>query len=156
MRRLPRGTGLWIACLLWPAAAGCGKKAPAGASVPETPEYREWRTGRIEVPVAGFAPEVRGRIVILPPGERSTHPEDFCELFVNGRKLYRLRVARRPDGEWPTAEIPATFRTGPNWIDLWDSSSNTALRRQVDTRQGTDFELRPTEGGYELHQSRQE
>ena len=134
------------------ALAGCGEK-PATA---ETAQYDEWAERRREVPSAGFAPTVPGTIEILPPEDRVTRPDDFCELWVNGKKLHRLRVAKLPDGSFPSVTLNLQLRVGPNWLDFWDSTSNHGRREPVDTREGTRFSFAPIEGGYDFTQEKDE
>lgn len=145
----------------WPvpallALAACGGGDPGPPAV-ETAEYRAWKGKQISIPAAGFAPEVRGSIEVIPSEGRVTHPDAFCEIYLNGNPLHRFRVAKLPDGTWPTCVVdPVMLRTGPDWIDLWDSSTNRNYRHQVDTRQGTVFVFTPTGDGYGLEQSARE
>ncbi len=135
------------------ALAGCGGEAPATA---ETPQYDEWAERRREIPSAGFAATVRGTIEILPPGDRAARPDDFCELWLNGKKLHRLRVAKLADGTWPSITLNVDLRVGPNWLDFWDSTSNKGRREAVDTREGTAFTFSPSDGGYDFAQVKDE
>ena len=103
------------------------------------------------------APKVKGRVIILPPKDRSKNPEDFCEISVNGRFFYTCRCAKKPDDTWPAFETDVTLVAGPiNLIHFWDSSSNTDLRKPVDTRFGAELTFRPIEGGYEMEQVKRE
>ena len=143
------GTTLGVLLIL-----GCGKK-PEGTRG-ETEEWKLWRQTQFAIPVAGFAPTLQARLTILPPDARSTHPDDFCEVFLNGTKLNRFRVGKMPSGAWPRGEMEITLRAGPNWLDLWDSSSNRKCREMVDTRNGLEFTFAPTPDGYALQQVRRE
>jgi hypothetical protein len=136
-------------CLL----AGCGK-ADTGEAV-ETDDWKRWRAGHVPINAA-FAETVQARIDILPPEGRSKRPDDFCELFVNGTLLPRQRVGKMADGNWPRIELTVTLRTGPNFLDLWDSSSGRNCKEQVDTREGLSLTFQPTPQGYELVQRRTE
>ena len=129
-------------------ACGCESETPPTA---ETPEYGSWRRKRIPIPAAHFAPKVSGSIEVIPAENRVKNPEDFCEIFVNGYLLRRFRMAKLPDGTWPVCIMDnVSLRTGADFIDLWDSSSNRSYRHTIDTRQGTVFVFTPTEDGYEL------
>jgi hypothetical protein len=139
------------------AASACGRNEPsAPAAAGETPEYREWRGRQMPLPVANFAATVKGRVTVLPPESRSRGADDFCEITLNGAPLHRFRVGKMPDGRFPRCEVEATFNAGPNWLDLWDSTSRRGCRRQIDTREGTDFTFVPTADGYDLRQSKTE
>jgi hypothetical protein len=148
--------GLRPLILLLPAlaAAGCGKKpdAPRG----ETAEWRAWRQTQVQIPAAGFAPTLQARLAVQPPASRSTHPDDWCEVFLNGTLLNRFRVGKMADGNWPRCEMEITLRTGPNWLDLWDSTSNRKCRQMVDTREGLEITFVPTADGYSVQQVRRE
>jgi hypothetical protein len=146
--------GLPWALALGVTFLGCGKKEADPASL-ETPEYWKWRQTQLPIPVANFAPVVPGKIVVLPPENRSRSAEDFCEIFFQGSRLHRAPMGKMPSGQWPRLEISVTFLTGPaNWIDLWDSSSNRNYRFQVDTREGTQITLSATGEGYEIEQAK--
>ena len=135
------------------ALAACGgDQAPTA----ETPQYEEWAQRRREIPSAGFAETVRGTIEILGPEDRAGRPDDFCELWVNGKKLHRLRVAPLADGTSPSVTLNVQFRVGPNWLDFWDSTSNKGRREAVDTREGTTFAFTPSDDGYEFSQTKDE
>ena len=141
--------------LLLTLLTACGGEEPqANSWNPETPEYRAWYTDRAKImtiPIMGNTEKLEGRITILPPERRSENPADFCRVFFN-RKL-AFTCSRQSDGSWSEGEFKITLIKGPtNWIALWDSSSNTALNEQVDTRYGTEFIFRPVEGGYEMEQ----
>ena len=138
--------------------AACGGDPPKAPTKPTSPEYEAYtRKAKLQIPIPAAAPKVKGQIIILPPKDRSKNPEDFCEVSVNGRFSYTFRCAKQPDDRWPRCEINVTLVSGPtNWIHLWDSSSNTDLREQVDTRYGAEFTFRPVEGGYEMEQVRRE
>jgi hypothetical protein len=138
-------------------AAGCGKKAPAPQEE-DTPQYREWKGGQIlrQVPSAGGAPAVPGRLRILPPEDRVRRGGDFCEVYLNAEILVRFRTGRLPDGRWPEWDGPVRLRAGPNWIDLWDSTTNRHYRHAIDTREGTDLLFTPTADGYDLRQEKTE
>jgi hypothetical protein len=139
--------------LLLALLAGCGKPEP-----PEewwrTEQYREWKGGQIlrQYPAARFAPEVPGRIDVLPPEARSKRGDDFCEIFLNGYPLTTFRVGKMTDGRHPVCGMDVSLLTGANWIDLWDSSANRHHRHQIDTRNGTYFTFTPTPEGYDLQQ----
>ena len=94
--------------------------------------------------------EVKGRIDISPPEQRSKNPGDFCELFMNGERLGKWNVAKLPDGTWPRISVDVDWNSGPNTFDLWDSSSNQYYRQQVDTREAVQFSCIPTAEGYEI------
>lgn len=134
--------------------SGCGRKSESPPA--ETPEYRAWKMSHTAIPAAGFAPTVQGRIQVLAAEARSKGPEDFCEIYLNGSKLYRCRMGRQPDGSWPVCEVVAVFREGPNWVDVWDSTSNRNLREKIDTREGTRVVFSATEDGYAKSQSKPE
>lgn len=138
-------------------ASGCGRKAPPPAEE-DTPQYREWKGSQIlrQVPSAGGAPGVQGRLRILPPESRIRRPGDFCEVYLNGEILLRFRLGKLPDGRLPEWEGPLRLRTGPNWIDLWDSTTNRNYRHSFDTREGTDLLFAPTPEGYEWRQEKAE
>lgn len=148
MRPLP------LALLL--LALGCGKPAPPKPDDPETASWRFWKSKQISIPAANFAPEVTGKVRILPPQGRSRRSDDFCDFTVNGSFVNRYRVGKLANGTWPVIAATVTLRTGPNWLDLWDSSSDRNCRQQIDTREGLDFVFRPTAQGYELVQERKE
>jgi len=150
-----RTIALWGAALL--ALCGCGRKEPPAAPA-ETPEYRAWKGGQFlrQMAAAGPAPTVSSRVEILPPSERARGPGDFCELYLNGEPLHRFPTARLPDGSWPRWEAELPLRAGPNWLDLWDSTTNRNYRHQVDTRQADDFVLAPTADGYEVRARKRE
>jgi hypothetical protein len=136
-------------------AAGCGDEPPKGEAA-ETGDWRNWRAGHLPITAAGFAETVQARVSLLPPESRSRRPDDFCELFLNGSWSGRWRVGKLADGKWPVIDFALTLRAGPNWLDLWDSSSGRACKEQIDTRQGLDFTFRPTPQGYELLQEKRE
>jgi hypothetical protein len=137
--------------------AGCGKPEPPDEWW-HTEQYREWKGGQIlrQMPAAKFAPEVPGRIDVEPPASRSKHADDFCELFLNGYSLTTFRVAKMADGRYPVCGTDVLLLTGPNWIDMWDTSSNRHYRHQIDTREGTLFTFVPTPEGYDLRQVKKE
>jgi hypothetical protein len=137
--------------------AACGEKKPA-LPPGETPEYRAWKGGQLPVglPSAGFAATVQASIEIRAPQERSRSPHDFVELYVNYAPARRASIARMPDGRWPSIPLALTPNAGAIWLDLWDSSSNRNYKFQKDTREGTDFEFRPTPDGYDLVQRRRD
>ena len=134
--------------LLATAAGGCeSEKKPTA----ETPEYGTWRRSRISIPAAHYAPKVSASLEVFPARDRVKNPEDFCEIFINGDLIRRFRTAKLPDGSWPVGLLDKiTLRTGANWIDMWDSSSNKHYRHTIDTRQGTIFVFTPTDNGYDL------
>ncbi len=131
--------------------AGCGREAPPPA---ETPEFRAWKMSHTAMPAAAFAPTLAGEIQVLPAEERSRGPEDFCEIYLNGSRLHRSRMARLPDGTWPECRLNVAFRHGPNRVDVWDSTSNRNHRFTIDTRLGTRVLYSPTAEGYGMEQSR--
>jgi hypothetical protein len=139
-----------LAALL--ALAGCGEKAATA----ETAAYEEWAERRREIPSAGFAATIPATIEILPPEDRVKRPDDFCELWVNGKKLHRLRVAKLPDGGFPAVTLSVQLRVGPNWLDFWDSTSDRGRREAVDTREGTRFSFAPVPDGYGFAQEKDE
>ncbi len=137
------------------ALAACGAEAPPPGA--ETGAYQVWRTRLTEVPSAGFAETVRGDLQILPPPvERVKRPDDFCELWLNGRRLHRLRLAAAPDGALPAFDFKIELRAGPNWLDFWDSTSNRGRRDSIDTREGTELLFSPAELGYDFTQTKKE
>jgi hypothetical protein len=140
--------------LLLVALAACGGEPPPPTA--ETPEYEEWAQRRREIPSAGFAETVRGSIDVLPPDRRVKRADDFCEIWVNGKKLHRLRLSKLPDGAYPSCSLAYEFRVGPNWLDFWDSTSNRGWRESIDTREGTRFSFTPSEGGYAFAQAKDE
>ena len=143
----------WASCSALLALAACGgDQAPTA----ESPQYEEWAQRRREVPSARFAETVAGTIEILGPEDRATRPDDFCELWVNGKKLHRLRVAPLPDGTSPSVTLNVQLRVGPNWLDFWDSTTNHGRREPVDTREGTIVTFTPVEGGYDFTQEKNE
>lgn len=144
----------WASCSLLLALAGCGGEAPTSGA--ETPEYDEWAQRRREIPSAGFAETILGRISVAPPGDRVKRPDDFCEIWLNGKKLHRLRVSKLPDGNYPSCALDVQLRVGPNWLDFWDSTSNKGRREPVDTREGTLFSFTPIEGGYDFAQEKKD
>jgi hypothetical protein len=136
---------------------GCGKKEPARPEE-DTPEYRAWKGSQLlrQLPFAAGVPTVPGRLEILSSGERVRRAGDFCEVYLNGEILLRYKTARLPDGLWPRWEGDLRLRVGPNWIDLWDSTTNRNYREQVDSRVGTDLQFTPTAEGYEFRQTKTE
>lgn len=140
-------------CLL---AAGCGKKAPPAGETLETGQWREWRAKQFALGAADISGSLAARVTILPPEGRSKRADDFCELFVNGKFQGRHRVGKMADGRWPAVSFPVTLKDGPNWLDLWDTSTDRKCREEVDSRQGLDFTFRPTADGYELLQEKRE
>lgn len=146
-----------LAALL-PLLAACGSDEPPREWW-DTGSYRVWKGDQLlrQMPAAKFAPEIGGRIDVLPPEARSKHEDDFCEIFVNGYLLTKFRVGKMADGRFPVCGTDVQFLTGPNWIDLWDTSSNKNYRHQIDTREGTLFTFRPSaDGTYELEQLKKE
>jgi hypothetical protein len=139
------------ALLLLLSLAACGKSEPAGDPL-ETEAYKQWKAGQMlrQLPAANFATTTPGRVEIFPPESRSKNAGDFCELYVNGERVGRFNVGRRPDGSWPENSFAFTFLTGPNTFDLWDSTSNRYYREHVDTRQCVHFQCVPTAEGYEV------
>ncbi len=138
------------------ALAACGGEAPAPETA-ETGAYRAWCRARTEVPSGGFAETVRGSLQILPPPPaRVKRPDDFCEVWLNGTRLYRLRLTPSPDGTLPSFEIALDLRAGPNWLDFWDSTSNRGQREPIDTREGSELLFAPAESGYAFTQTKKE
>ena len=130
--------------------AGCGKEPEKDPL--DTEAYNAWKQGQIlrRLPMARGGLEVKGRIDIQPPEQRSKNPGDFCEIFVNGERVGKVKVAKLPDGTWPRIGIDIDFNSGPNTFDVWDSSSNRHYRQQVDTREAVEFLCVPTADGYDI------
>lgn len=136
--------------LLLLALAGCGKADPPGDPM-ETEAYRQWKGGQvIREYTANYTTSTPGKVEIIPPESRTKTAADFCELYVNGRRVGRFNVGRQPDGSFPRNEFDFAFMTGPNTFDLWDSTSNRYYREQVDTRQCVHFRCVPTDDGYKV------
>ena len=149
--------GLTTAVLLLAALAGCGGGEPPPPAGAETDAFTAWRARRREIPSAGFAETVRGSIEVLPPpAERIRRPDDFCEIWLNGSRLHRLRLAPLADGSLPSCRLDVVLRTGPNWVDFWDSTSNRGRREQIDTREGTSLSFSPSSEGYDFAQEKTE
>ena len=139
-----------LAALLLPLLAACGKEAPKDPL--DTEAYNEWKQMQIlrRLPMARGGLELRGRVDIFPPEQRSKNPNDFCELFMNGERLGKWKVGKLPDGSWPRISTDVDWNSGPNTFDLWDSSSNRYYRQQVDTREAIVFICSPTADGYDI------
>ena len=149
-----RSPAVCSAALLALAACGGDPPPPPGA---ETGAYRMWAGRRTEIPSGGLAETIRGSLQILPPpADRIKRPDDFWEVWLNGKRLHRLKLAPLPDGSFPSFEIALDLRTGPNWIDLWDSTTNRGERETIDTRQGTELLFSPTDEGYGFTQTKRE
>jgi hypothetical protein len=142
--------------LLLLLAAGCGRAEPPKDDALETAAWREWRAQQFALGAVGVSGALPARVAILAPEARSKRSDDFCELYVNGQSAGRHRVGRMADGRWPAVSFGVTLRDGPNWLDLWDTSTNRRYREEVDSRQGLDFTFRPTADGYELRQEKRE
>jgi hypothetical protein len=130
--------------------AGCAKKPEPDPL--ETEAYSAWKQTQVlrRLPMARGGLEVRGRIDIYPPEQRSKNKGDFCEVFLNGERVGKYNVAKLPDGSWPRIGFDVDFNSGPNTFDVWDSSSNKYYRQQVDTREAVEFLLVPTPDGYDI------
>ena len=140
------------ALLLLVGIAGCTKKPPPDPL--DTPEYNAWKQEQIlrRLPMAAGGLRVPGHIDVYAPEQRSKNTEDFVELFMNGERIGKYKVAKLPDGTWPRVSFDVDFNSGPNTFDLWDSSSNKKYRSQVDTRYVTGFLCVPTADGYEIQE----
>jgi hypothetical protein len=138
------------AAILGLVLAGCGKKPEPDPL--DTEAYNAWKQTQIlrRLPMARGGLEVKGRIDIYPPDQRSKNRGDFCEVFLNGERVGKYPVAKLPDGTWPRIGVDVDFNSGPNTFDVWDSSSNKYYRQQVDTREAVEFLLVPTPEGYEI------
>jgi hypothetical protein len=141
-----------IALLLLAGIGGCSKK-PAQDPL-DTPEYNAWKQEQIlrRLPMAAGGLRVPGHIDVYAPEQRSKNSEDFVELFMNGERIGKYKVAKLPDGTWPRVAFDVDFNSGPNTFDLWDSSSNKKYRAQVDTRYVTGFVCVPTADGYDIQE----
>jgi hypothetical protein len=143
--RIPAGTTL----VLTLALAGCGKD-PEGDPL-ETEAYRQWKGSQaIRQYVSSTSSTTPGKVEIFCPEARTKSGADFCELYVNGSRVGRFNVGKRPDGSFPQNQFEFTFMSGPNTVDLWDSTSNRYYRESVDTRQCVHFQFVPTADGYEV------
>jgi hypothetical protein len=131
--------------------AACGKAAPPAARG-DSPAYRAWKGSQPlrRLPPAPAASREAGSVEILPPQERAAHPDDFCELFVNGEAVGIFKIGKTASGTRPRHHVPVAFNAGPNTFDLWDSTSDRHYRQSVDTRQAVEFSCIPTAEGYEI------
>ncbi len=132
------------------AALGCGKEPEKDPL--DTDAYNAWKQMQIlrRLPMARGGLDLRGRIDVYPPEERSKNPNDFCEIFMNGERLGKWKIGKLPDGSYPRISVDVDWNSGPNTFDLWDSSSNRYFRQQVDTREVLSFLCIPTPEGYDL------
>jgi hypothetical protein len=143
---------LAIPVLLLAGLGACSKEAPKDPL--DTAAYNEWKQGQIlrRLPMAAGGLRVPGHIDVYPPEQRSKDPNDFVELFLNGERIGKYKVAKLPDGTWPRVAFDVDFNSGPNTFDLWDSSSDKYYRTQVDTRYVTGFICVPTADGYDIQE----
>jgi hypothetical protein len=138
------------ATLLILLIASCGKESPKDPL--DTADYNEWKQSQIlrRLPMARGGLELRGRIDVYPPDQRSKNPNDFCEIFMNGERLGKWKTGKLPDGSWPRISLEVDWNSGPNTFDLWDSTSNRYYRQQVDTRECIQFTCVPSAEGYDI------
>src|SRR5207244_238974 len=144
----PRIKGRSIVAFVILISAGCGKKEAGGAAL-ETPEYQAWKgsQGIRQMASAGPSDKIDGTVTVHFPQERSKHPEDFVELCLNGQIVQHTRI-RTTSGFASPLAIPIALRPGPDWLDVWDTTTNKNYRFQIDARQGTDYVLTPSAAGY--------
>ena len=141
-----------IALVLLAGLAGCAKKPPPDPL--DTAAYNDWKQEQIRrrLPMAAGGLRVPGHVDVYPPELRSKDPGDFVELFLNGERIGKYKVAKLPDGTWPRVAFDVDFNSGPNTFDLWDSSSDKSFRHQVVTGYATSFLCVPTTDGYEIQE----
>jgi hypothetical protein len=142
-----------IAALLLLATLGaCSKREPKDPL--DTAAYNDWKQEQIRrrLPMAAGGLRTTGHIEVYAPEQRSKNPQEFVELFMNGERIGKYRVAKLPDGTWPRVSFDVDFNLGPNTFDLWDSSTDRYYRQQVDTRYVTGFLCVPTAEGYEIQE----
>jgi len=146
-----------VAALVLLLSASCGKKEPPGSPV-ETKEYQEWKGSQsIRQLVTGPPAEMlAGSVTVHFPQDRVKHAEDFVELCLNGVIIQHTRLKPPVGGAPAPVTLQVSLRPGPDWFDLWDSTTNHDHRFQIDTRQGTEFILTPSAGGYDISWSKRE
>jgi hypothetical protein len=140
------------ALLALTALGACSKEEPKDPL--DTAAYNDWKQDQIRrrLPMAAGGLRATGHVEVYPPEQRSKNPQEFVELFMNGERIGKYRVAKLPDGSWPRVSFDVDFNVGPNTFDLWDSSSDRYYRQQVDTRYVTGFLCVPTADGYEIQE----
>jgi hypothetical protein len=146
------------ALVLAVVACGCGKKPAPPAPYGETPEYREWKGSQLirRQAASGPADSVPGTVQVRYPQDRSKNREDFVELYLNGQVVQRTRFGPTGGGMTAPFSITITLRPGPNWLDLWDTTTNKYFRFTIDSRQGNDYVLAPTPTGYDATWTKRE